>query len=255
MENNGNLSGANSEPMCGTAGSDGPVGTDQGASILGGDGNDVLVGRNGSELLSGAAGDDVLIAGSGDDTLTGGAGSDILIGRGGNNLLVGGPGQDTMTGGSGSNTFLYNSDPFDGIAPTAPGAGQILGVNLPDTISDFDVGKDAFALDAGKLSLQALSFANGAVNDLSGNANVLVLQGSFANARSAAQAIADNHALTADAGVFVYHNATLGINRLVYSSDLSQGGAFSVMANLANQGGDAGVALLPNYTANNFSVG
>ena len=93
------------------------------------------------------------------------------------------------------------------------------------------------------------------MNDLSGDANVLVLQGSFANARSAAQAIADNQALTADAGVFIYHNATLGINRLVYSSDLSQGGAFSVMANLANQGGDAGVALLPNYTASNFSAG
>ena len=218
MENNGNLSGVNSEPMCGTAGGDGPVGTDQGASILGG------------------------------------AGNDILIGRGGNNLLAGGPGQDTMTGGSGSNTFLYDSDPFEGIAPTAPGEGQILGVNLPDTITDFDLGKDAFALDIEKLGLPALSFADGAVDDLSGDANVLVLQGSFANARSAAQAIADNHALTADAGVFIYHNATLGINRLVYSSDLSQGGAFSVIANLSNQGGDAGVALLPNYTASNFSV-
>ena len=240
--------------MCGTAGSDVPVGTDQGASILGEDGNDVLVGGNGNELLSGGAGDDILIAGSGDDTLVGGGRNDILIGRGGNNLLVGGAGQDTMTGGSGSNTFLYDSDPFDGITPTAPAAGQILGVNLPDTITDFDVGKDAFALDAEKLGLQAFSFANGAVDDLSGDANVLVLQGSFANARSAAQAIADNQALTADAGVFVYHNATLGINRLVYSSDLSQGGAFSVMANLANQGGDAGVALLPNYTASNFGA-
>lgn len=240
--------------MCGTAGSDVPVGTDQGNSIFGGDGNDVLVGRSGNELLSGGAGDDVLVAGNGDDTLVGGAGNDILIGRGGNTLLVGGPGQDTMTGGSGSNTFLYNSDPFDGIVPTAPGAGQILGVNLPDTITDFDLGKDAFALDVEKLGLQALSFADGAVNDLSGDANVLVLQGSFANARSAAQAIADNQALTADAGVFIYHNATLGINRLVYSSDLSQGGAFSVMANLSNQGGDAGVALLPNYTAGNFNA-
>jgi Ca2+-binding RTX toxin-like protein len=227
---------ASSKPIFGTQVDDTLVGAGQNDRIFGGDGNDILIG------------------GAGNDLLDGGAGNDILIGRGGNNLLVGGPGQDTMTGGSGANTFLYNSDPFDGVAPAAPAPGQILGVNAPDTITDFDVGKDMFALDVDSLGLQGFSFANGVVGDLSGDANVLVLQGSFANARSAAQAVADNHALTADAGVFIYHNSTLGINRLVYSSDLSKGGAFSVMANLTNQGGDAGVALLPNYTGNNFSA-
>jgi Ca2+-binding RTX toxin-like protein len=222
--------------------------------IFGTSGNDVLVGTEQHNLIFGGAGDDVLVGRNGGSLLDGGAGNDILIGRGGSDLLVGGPGQDTMTGGAGANTFLYNSDPFDGIAPAAPAAGQLLGVNAPDTITDFDVSKDTFALDVNSLGLQAFSFANGAVNDLSGDANILVLQGSFANARSAAQAIADNHALTADAGVFIYHNNTLGINRLVYSSDLSKGGAFSVLASLTSQGGDAGVALLPNYTAQNFSV-
>lgn len=79
-------------------------------------------------------------------------------------------------------------------------------------------------------------------------------QGQFANAGAAAQAIADNNALTGGAGVFIYHNSTIGVNRLVYSSDLGNGGSFSVLANLTNQGGDAGAALLSSYTAKAFSL-
>jgi len=50
------------------------------------------------------------------------------------------------------------------------------------------------------------------------------------------------------------HDATQGINELVYSADLSHGGNYSVLANLTNQAGDAGAALLPGYTANNFGA-
>ena len=222
--------------------------------LQGGAGNDILLGGTGNDTLIGGSGNQLLISGNGNSRLVGGSGTNVLVGGSGNNTLVSGPGQNTITGGTGKETFLYQRDPFDGQTPTAPAAGQIPGVNTPDTITDFDISRDTFALSAASLGLKGLTFADGAVNDLSGNANVLVLQGQFANARVAAQAIADNPALTADAGVFIYHNSTLGINRLVYSADLSKGGAFSVLANLTNQGGDAGVALLPNYSAQNFSV-
>lgn len=208
----------------------------------------------GKSPVFGTSGNDVLVATGQNDQLFGGAGDDILIGGAGNNQLWGGAGNDTLIGGSGANFFRYNTDPFDGKAPVAAAGAKIAGVNAPDTITNFDVGKDVFQLSVDALGLKGFSFADGAVKDLEGNANVLVLQGQFANAGAAAQAIADNQALTADAGVFVYHNSTLGINRLVYSSDLGDGGSFSVLANLTNQGGDAGAALLPNYTANNFSV-
>ena len=219
---------------------------------MGTDGDDILVGGQ----LFGGKGNDILIGTSG-SVLWGGQGNDILIGGTGKqgNLLVGGLGQDTMTGrATGENNFLYNTDPFDGKKPVlAPGA-KIAGVNAPDTITDFDPSKDGFILNADVLGLKGFSFANGAVNDLKGVSNVLVLQGQFANAGAAAQAIADNNNLTAGAGVFVYHNSTIGINRLVYSSDLGGGGSFSVLANLTNQGGDAGVALLSKYSTINFST-
>ena len=267
----------NPTPIFGTPGNDALVGTDGADQIfglggtdvlIGGEGDDslsagapgaggigsVLLGGNGNDMLNGGSGGNVLDGGNGDDTLNGGGAPDILLGGDGNDTLAGGPGADLMTGGNGADTFLYNSDPFDGATPSAPVQGQIPGVNNPDTITDFTVADDRFSLDVNSLGLQAFSFANGAVNDLSGNANVLVLQGEFANARVAAQAVADNNDLTGGAGVFIYHNATLGFNRLVYSSDLSGGGAFSVLANLTSQTGDAGTALLPSYTAQNFSV-
>lgn len=162
---------------------------------------------------TGTSGDDVLVAAPGGSVFSG-QGNDILIGSTGiqSNLLVGGKGQDTMTGrGTGGNTFLYNADPFDGKAPVAAPGAKIAGVNAPDTITDFDPNKDSFTLDADVLGLKGFSFVNGAVNDLKGGADVLVLQGQFANAGAAAQAIADNNALTGGAGVFIYHNSTIGV--------------------------------------------
>ncbi len=262
----------NPNPIFGTPGNDTLVGTDQGDLIfgfagvdvlIGGEGNDtlkggaggdVLLGGNGNDRLFGGAAGDVLDGGNGNDTLRGGAGGDILLGDNGRDVLIGGPGADLMTGGQGADTFVYNSDPFDGIAPSAQAPGQIPGVAAPDTITDFTVSEDAFRLNVSSLGLQGFSFANGAVGDLSGTANVLVLQGQFASAADAAQAVAGNADLQAGAGVFVFHDATRGINELVYSADLSHGGNYSVLANLTNQAGDAGAALLPGYTAGNFSA-
>jgi len=238
----------------GLAGVDVLIGGEGNDTLKGGAGGDVLLGGNGNDRLFGGAGGDVLDGGNGNDTLRGGAGGDILLGGDGRDVLVGGAGADLMTGGLGADTFVYNGDPFDGIAPSAQAPGQIPGVTAPDTITDFSVAEDTFRLGVGSLGLQGFSFANGAVGDLSGTADVLVLQGQFASAADAAQAVAGNANLHAGAGVFVFHDATQGINELAYSADLSHGGSFSVLANLTNQAGDAGAALLPGYTAGNFKV-
>ena len=242
------------DQLFGLAGVDVLIGGEGNDTLNGGAGGDVLLGGNGRDLLIGGPGGDVLDGGNGNDTLRGGGGGDILLGGDGNDVLTGGPGADLMTGGLGADTFVYNSDPFDGIAPSAQAAGQIPGVVAPDTITDFSVAEDKFRLSVSSLGLQGFSFANGAVGDLSGTADVLVLQGQFASAADAAQAVAGNANLHAGAGAFVFHDATQGINELVYSANLSQGGNYSVLANLTNQAGDAGAALLPSYTAGNFKV-
>lgn len=210
--------------------------------------------RGNLPAVEGSDGDDLLIGGTGRDRLVGNAGNDTLNGGRGDDTLVDGAGVDTLTGGQGRDRFVFNGDPFNGAVPAAPEPGQIPGVNTPDTITDFDIGQDRFVFDAQAFGVKKLKFANGVTAQLSGNANVLVLQDAFPNARAAAQAIADNPNLTAKAGFFVYFNTTLGINRLVYSQDLAGGGAFSVLANLTNQSGDAGLALLETYTADNFEL-
>lgn len=262
--------GQDEPPLVGTPGDDALSGTEGadrifgrgGVDVLsGGDGNDrlegggggdVLLGGNGGDRLDGGAAGDVLDGGNGRDPLEGGAGSDILEGGNGGDLLAGGPDADRVTGGRGDDRVLFDGDPFNGAEPVAAAPGAIPGVNLPDTVTDLEPGEDEFVLDATDLDLAPLSFANGPVEDLSGGANALVLQGSFAAAGEAARAIADNDDLTADAGAFVYNNSTLDINRLVYSNDLGDGGDFSVLANLTNQAGDAGAAQLRDYTANDF---
>ena len=251
------------EPLSGTAGPDQLIGGDGADVLVGGDGNDgldggnggdVLLGQNGDDFLAGGADGDVLDGGNGDDALFGDDAADIVEGGDGADLLAGGGGQDRLTGGAGADAYRFAGDPFNGAAPVAAAPGAIPGVNLPDTVTDAVVGEDRFEFSGSDFGLQAFSFANGAVGELSGDANVLVLQGEFANAGAAAAAIAGNDALTADAGVFVYHNSTLDINRVVYSSDLGDGGAFSVQANLTSQAGDDGTALLPTYTASDFHL-
>lgn len=219
--------------------------------LVGQAGNDTLNGGNGRDLLVGGAGSDTLNGGNGRDVLVGGAGTDTLDGGYGNDVLIGGEGVDTMTGGAGRDRFLFTGDPFNGVDVSAAGR-QV--VNTPDVITDFNIQQDKFSLDASELGLSGAKFANAAAADLSGNANVIILQGAFANAGAAAQAIADNPNVTAGAGVFVYFNSNLGINRLVYSNDLADNGDISVLANLTNQAGADGQAQLTEYTARNFEL-
>ncbi|MGF2039217.1 MAG: hypothetical protein RMZ43_028555 [Nostoc sp. CmiVER01] len=109
-------------------------------------------------------------------------------------------------------------------------------LNQPDKITDYQIGVDNFVFETGKLGLDfnaQVKYKEGVSSKLSGNANVLVLLDAFPNA-AAAKAIANNNKITSDEGLFVYYNSTLGFSRVVYSTDLGDGGPISVLANLTN---------------------
>ncbi|BAZ37481.1 putative outer membrane adhesin [Calothrix sp. NIES-4101] len=110
-------------------------------------GNDWLSGNNGNDTLDGGDGNDSLFGGNGNDSLFGGNGTDTLLGGNGNDLLDGGNGPDILTGGAGSDQFVLNQ--------TAGG----------DTITDFNVTEDRFALSGG-LTFGRLSFVNIGSNTL-----------------------------------------------------------------------------------------
>jgi len=180
--------------------------------------------------------------------------ADIIVGNSRDNVLSGGGGVDELTGSRGADTFLFDGDAFNGATLAAPAAGAIRGVNRPDQVQDFDIEEDILALKGADFGIDSFAFNSGLVGDLEGDENLLVLHDSFVNARAAAQAIADNDAITADTGAFLYFNATLGINRLVLSEDLGDGGDFSVLANLNNVAQDEALDLLPSFTVDNFEL-
>jgi Ca2+-binding RTX toxin-like protein len=201
--------------------------------------------------FSGGEGDDrfdasnssVKVKGFGD------AGNDTIIGSSLNDIISGGAGVDTLTGGAGRDTFVYDGNPFANGTPVLNAATGINALNLPDAITDFEIPSDKFSLNGKDLGLTDLRYLEGNSNQLSGNNNVLVLTDGFANAAAAAKAIADNNAITSKEGVFVYFNTSLGISRLVYSSDLANGGDISVLANMTSL---KDVANQVNFSENNF---
>lgn len=240
--------------MFGQAGNDVLVGNSANDVLFGGADNDVLVGQNGRDALVGESGNDQLLAGVGDSLLVGGPGDDILIGGVGNNTLIGGDGVDVMTGGTGISQFGYEGNVFaNGVAALAGKTG-INVLNKPDIIKDFTIGEDKFVFDRQDLNLQNLTLQKGNATTIAGDGNVIVLTDPFPAAGAAARAIANNNNITAKEGAFVYFNATLGLTRLAYSQDLANGGDVSVLANLDNQRGAAGLANVANFTASDFQL-
>lgn len=231
-------------------GGDDTIDGGDGSDVLIGDaGNDRLFGGAGSDDLTGLDGNDYLDGGRGADRLFGNAGADVLFGDVGNDVLSGGTGLDTLTGGGGKDAFRFDVDPLSEGAPAPVGTTGLSGLNQPDVITDFRIGFDSFRFDPNVFGGGELRFASGVTAELEGDANVIVQLDPFANAASAALALADNDAIAADEGFFIYFNTTLGIHRLVHSEDLSDGGDFSVLANLTNQ---TKAAALANYTASDF---
>lgn len=221
--------------------------------LFGGDGLDSLSGGSKEDFLDGGLGNDVLDGGSGRDTVFGGVGDDILTGGLSNDVLVGGDGVDTLTGGSGRDQFAYEGNLFANGTPSA--AGKIRVLNTPDIIKDYAIGLDQFVIDKQASGMNQMTFQKGKSSEIAGDGNVIVLTDGFAKAGLAANAIAKNDNIKADEGVFVYFNTTLGLTRVVYSKDLSDGGDISVLANLDNQRGNTGLANINKFSSADFALG
>ncbi|MEO0408282.1 MAG: hypothetical protein AAF289_13100, partial [Cyanobacteria bacterium P01_A01_bin.135] len=152
--------------------------------------------------------------------------------------------------------FVFGGDPFKGVDVSAEGR-QV--VNDPDELADFEIAEDRFALDAGDLDFGGEPvFINGSAADLAASgitdANLVVIQGPFANAGAAATAIAES-GVAAGTGAFVYFNENLQINRLVYSTDLGSAEAdISILANIRTLVGEEALNALPEFSADNFLV-
>lgn len=209
--------------------------------------DDILIGTAGDDFLEGKGGNDILVGNDGNDKLDGGDGRDFLAGD---------RGIDTLTGGRGKDTFSFEVNGSGGM----PAANGIFVRNKPDIVTDYQIGQDNLNFTVGFFSEETfgssiagnggLKFQKGISSQLAGDSNLLVLQDPFPNAAAAAKAIADNNNLTADEGLFIYFNSTLGFSRFVHSNDLSDGGAIDVLANLTNQ---TDLANIGNFSARDFS--
>ncbi|MEO0518472.1 MAG: spondin domain-containing protein [Cyanobacteria bacterium P01_A01_bin.116] len=189
-------------------------------------------------------------------------GNDVLNGGDGNDVLEGGLGSDTLTGGEGQDVFAFAGDPFDGEDVSADGRQVI---QNEDDITDFEFANDRYRLNSTNFNITGdevnfLSLdANAAGASISDDANVIVLQNANNddpntpfNAGAAANQIASLTDVSR-AGFFVYFNTTLEVNRLVYSSDLSDANAdLNVLSRQSDLTGDAAIAALSNFTADNF---
>lgn len=229
--------------------------------IRGDDGNDTIDGGNGKDELSGGAGNDVIDAGNGRDTINGDDGTDIILAGDGADVINGGAGVDTITGGNGADAVVFDGDRFTGGA-VIDDDGVRQAVNTPDVLTDWSISDDRFVLDTSDFLVTGeLNFFNGLAADIpEGGVNVIVLQdtdndnnpATAFNAGAAASLIAAN-VETSGAGFFIYHNSGLQINRLVYSSDLSDPTAdIAVLANIDTLKADDAIAALSTFSAENF---
>jgi PEP-CTERM motif len=153
---------------------------------------------------------------------------------------------------------VFSKDPFAGSAAN-PDDGIRTIVNTQQlSLPAFDFYSDRFVFDPGAFALSGpLSFASGLSTSLpASGANLIVIQDTSAsfNAGAAANAIA--HAMSTDgAGFFLYHNVVLGVNRLVYSTNLNLNTAdLAVLARIEAPLGDQALQALGGFNAGNFAL-
>lgn len=169
-----------------------------------------------------------------------------------------------VTLGATAAPIVFDVNPLTGSAanPT-DGVRTVIG-SAERFLPSFDFASDRFVLDAVAFGLDGyLNFASARAADLPPSGlDVIVLQdtdndGNAAtpfNAGTAANLIADR-VTTDGAGFFVYSNSVLGVNRLVFSSNLNDRNAdLAILARIVSPAGAAAVAALPDFTAGNFAV-
>ncbi|MEL6569253.1 MAG: CHRD domain-containing protein [Pseudomonadota bacterium] len=203
--------------------------------VIGTDGNDALTGSDDADIIDAGAGDDVIDSLQGSDQISTGTGRDILN---------------------------FAGDPFEGADVSAEGR-QIVGGE--DFISDFDFANDSYRFDAedfgvgGEVRFASLD-ANADGAAIPAGSNVIVLlnadnDGDASTPFLAGTAAAQIAALVDDAGpgFFVYWNSNLGVNRLVYSTDLSDPSAdLKIVSRQTDLSGQDAIDALADFNAENF---
>ena len=251
-----------SNQIAGRNGNDTLIGGEADDSLFGSNGDDSLDGGGGDDSLFGAADNDIIRAGSGNDLGGGGRGSDSIFGSDGNDTLSGAGQSDILSGGAGADIFNYVDNIFDGQDVSAPGR-QI--IPDEDFITDFNFAEDTYRFNATNFDI------NGDVNFAAVDANaedasiapgtnvVVVLNSNDAddpNAPFAAGTAANQIAeLTSEdgAGLFVYFNSGLQLNRLVYSTNLNDANAdLKIISRQTDLIGQDAIDALNNFSADNF---
>jgi hypothetical protein len=225
--------------------------------IWSGGGDDTVYGNQRKDIIFAGDGNDTVDGGAGRDAVFGGAGNDTLMGGEGHDWLVGGNGVDTLSGGEGYDSFVFSGMRFNG-GPVVENDHIRQVVNTPDIINDWDIYEDRIAIDASDFGVSKhLDLFSGSASDIpETGVNFVVLQDTDNDANAAtpfnAGAAASLIAASLDtpgSGFFIYHNSALQINRVVYSSDLSDPNAdISVVANLANVTGADALAQLAMFS-------
>ncbi|MEO1073596.1 MAG: cadherin domain-containing protein, partial [Pseudomonadota bacterium] len=196
------------------------------------------------------------------DILTGSDQADIIDANGGDDFIDSLAGSDQISTGTGRDILNFSGDPFEGADVSAEGR-QIVGGE--DFISDFDFANDAYQFDAedygvsGDVVFASLD-ANADGAAIPAGANVIVLlnsdnDGDASTPFLAGTAAAQIAALVDDAGpgFFVYFNSNLGVNRLVYSTDLSDATAdLRIVSRQTDLDGQDAINALADFSAENF---
>ena len=197
------------------------------------------------------------------NAIFGDAENNELIGTEGDDLLFGDLGSDTITGGAGADVFAYAGDPFEGEDVSAL-ERQIIAEE--DFITDFDFAEDSYHFNpddfgvAEDVTFAAIDANAGGELSIAPGTNVVALLSSDNDnnpdtpfiAGTAANEIAE---LTVEdgAGFFVYYNSDLGLNRLVYSTNLNDSSAdLKVISRQTDLTGQDAIDALGNFSADNF---
>lgn len=242
-------------------------------NLFTGNDNDLIFVGTGTIALGGTGDDTIFaVAGSGNNRLYGGDGNDTFF-LGSNDRVFGGTGNDTIfasnnqnniiSSGSGLDSLVFSGDPFSGQNVSDP-TRQIIGNE--SAIVDFDFINDKYSFSGSDLGIVggvvnfAAVDANAPIGTIPNGTNVVVLLNSDNDnnpntpflAGTAASQIA-GLVTTSAPGLFVYYNSDLGLNRLVYSSDLSSATAdLKIIARQTDLIGQDAINALSSFSATNF---
>jgi hypothetical protein len=158
----------------------------------------------------------------------------------------------------------FGTDPFEGTTVRHTPGRQVVGGEF---FISFQTGTEAFVFDASAFGMSELRFANGPINSVPFDANVIVLLTTDNDdnpltpfgAGNAADLLAGRITVPGP-GLFVYFNQSLNLPRLVYSDNLSSNTAdLKILARMLDLNGltsqgQGALSALPAFSGANFAL-